>query len=363
MNPLLELAQQGQSVWLDFITRRFIEEGKLARLIEADGLRGVTSNPTIFQKAISGGAEYDAAMERPLREGKDAHATYEALAVEDIQKACDALAPVYKTTQAADGFVSLEVNPHLARDPEGTAREALSLSRKVDRPNLMIKIPATREGLPAVERVLGEGVSVNVTLIFSLERYREVLSAWLAGLGRADKAGVDLSRVASVASFFVSRVDALVDGLVSDDKLKGKAAVANARLAYDIFLKAQVRPEFGALVRKGARPQRPLWASTSTKNPDYRDVLYIEELIGKDTVNTVPPQTLDAFRDHGKVRDALSGSAGAATDVMQALERAGIDMVRVTDQLEREGVKAFMDSYDQLLASIEKKRQALLARR
>ena len=363
MNPLLELPRLGQSVWLDFITRRFVEEGGLARLVEADGLRGVTSNPTIFQKAIAGGGDYDAAMERLLRQGKDARAIYEALAVEDIQKACDALVPVYASTKGADGFVSLEVNPHLARDPEGTLREALDLRRRVDRPNVMIKIPATREGLGAVERALGEGVSVNVTLIFSLERYQQVIDAWLAGLARADKAGKDLSRVASVASFFVSRVDTLVDGLLKDEKLKGRAAVANAQLAYDIFLRAQARPEFRALTAKGARPQRPLWASTSTKNPKYRDVLYVEELIGKDTVNTMPPQTVDAFRDHGKARDALAGAAAGATDAMQELERAGIDMIQVTDQLEREGVKAFMDSYDELLAAIEKKRQGLLAQK
>ena len=366
MNPLLELAQAGQSVWLDFITRRFVEEGKLARLVDNDGLGGVTSNPTIFQKAITGGAEYDEATLRLIKDGKDAHAIYEALAVADIQTACDALLLVYEKTQGADGFVSLEVNPRLARDSEGTSREAVDLSRRVARKNLMIKIPATREGLPAIERTLAEGISVNVTLIFSLERYREVIDAWAAGMKGAAKAGKDLSTIGSVASFFVSRVDAMIDPLVEKlgkPELAGKAAIANAQLAYDLFLRSRQGPAFRELFGKGARPQRPLWASTSTKNPKYRDVLYVEELIGKDTVNTVPPQTLDAFRDHGKARDALPGTAQAATDVMQQLERAGVDMVQVTKRLEEEGVAAFVDSYEQLLASIEAKRKTLVAAR
>lgn len=366
MNPLQDLARKGQSVWLDFITRQLLSEGGLARLVADDGLRGVTSNPTIFQKAIAGGREYDSAMEALLRDGKDAHAIYEALAVEDIRAACDVLAPVYESSKAADGYVSLEVNPHLARDPEKTFREAADLRKRVGKPNLMIKIPATRECLPAFEKALADGISVNVTLIFSLERYGEVVKAWVKGMTAAAKAGHDLSKIASVASFFVSRVDTLADSLLEEKKLPelcGKAAVANAQLAYDLFLRAQKERDFKALLAKGARPQRPLWASTSTKNPKYRDVLYIEELIGKDTVNTVPPQTLDAFRDHGKVRVALTGDPGPATDVMQALERAGVDMVKVTHRLEEEGVKSFVDSYDQLLASIEKKRQALLAHR
>lgn len=374
MNPLQELAQNGQSVWLDFITRRFIEEGGLARLVDHDDLRGVTSNPTIFQKAIAGSADYDREVEGLLKDGKDAHAIYEALAVRDIQRACDALAKVYETTKGADGFVSLEVNPHLALDPEGTCREAIDLHRRVGRPNLMIKIPATREGLPAVERTLAEGISVNVTLIFSLERYRQVLEVWAAGIQKAAKAGKDVSRISSVASFFVSRVDSLVDVMLEENAKKqparrkefeglmGKAAIANAHLAYDLFRRTWGEPAFRRLVGN-ARPQRPLWASTSTKNPKYRDVLYVEELIGKDTVNTLPPQTLDAFRDHGKARDALGEGVGPATDAMQALERAGIDMVEVTGRLEADGVKAFVDSYDQLLASIAKKRQSLLASR
>lgn len=366
MNPLLELAKKGQSVWLDFITRRFVEEGRLARLVEDDGLRGVTSNPTIFQKAIAGGAEYDDATLRLIKDGKDAHAIYEALAVADIQAACDALLPVYERTMGADGFVSLEVNPRLARDASGTCREALELSRRAGRKNLMIKIPATREGLPAIGRALAEGVSVNVTLIFSLERYRDVIDAWVAGMTKAAKAGHDVSRISSVASFFVSRVDSLIDPILEKKgrpELCGKAAIANAQLAYDLFLRSQSRPAFRELLDKGARPQRPLWASTSMKNPKYRDVLYIEELIGKDTVNTVPPQTLDAFRDHGKVRDALAGTAAAATDVMQQLERASVDMVHITKRLEEEGVASFVDSYEQLLASIEAKRKLLAAAR
>lgn len=367
MNPLLELNRLGQSVWLDFITRGFMTEGTLAKLINDDGVSGVTSNPTIFQKAIAGGSEYDADISAYIREGKDAPAIFEALAIADIQRACDLFRPVYDRTQAADGYVSLEVNPHLARDTQGTLAEARRLFKGVARPNVMIKIPATKESLPAIEQALGEGININVTLIFALQRYQEVMDAWLGGLERLVAAGRSAATVASVASFFVSRVDSLVDGLLEKkiatnpeaQTLLGKAAVANARLAYDLFLQVRRGPRFQALAAKGARVQRPLWASTSTKNPNYRDVLYVEELIGKDTVDTLPLATVDAFRDHGKTAATLPGDAAAAKASIQLLSKVGISMDQVTRQLEEEGLKLFADSYDSLMKSLKEKQDAL----
>ena len=363
MNPLLALQKEGQSVWLDFITRSFIAQGKLKQLIDNDGLRGVTSNPTIFQKAFAGGADYDASIRALGQKGLDSSAVFETLAVEDIQKACDAFAGVYQATQGTDGFVSIEVNPHLARDTKGTLNEARRLHNAVNRPNVMVKIPATVEGLPAIQQALSEGISINVTLIFSLERYQQVMDAWLAGLEGAAKAGKPLAPIASVASFFVSRVDVLVDGQLEKRKpagwesLRGKAAIANAQQAYAMFEKARASDRFKALAAKGAHSQRPLWASTSTKNPAYRDVLYVETLIGSETVNTLPLATIDAFRDHGQVRKALPTAEGAAT--LTALKAAGIDMGAVGKQLEDDGVKLFMASYDELIKSLEAKRDAL----
>lgn len=377
---LRELEQLGQSLWLDFITRQFmapppmgggVAYGKLSKLITEDGLTGVTSNPTIFQKAITGGSEYDPAIQALLRQSKEAPAIFEALAVQDIQQACDLFKPVYDRTRGTDGYVSLEVNPHLARDTRGTLEEARRLFRRVARPNVMIKIPGTQEGLPAVEQALGEGINVNITLIFSLQRYQEVMDAWLAGLERLAKSGKPLAPVASVASFFVSRVDTLVDGLLEKRKpagwesLLGQAAIANARLAYGMFLKMKGSPRFQALsarrlpASRQAHVQRPLWASTSTKNPKYRDVLYVEELIGPDTVNTLPLATVDAFRDHGQARQTLPGDLAQAERAIKDLAKAGIDMDPVTRQLEEEGLKLFADSYDSLIQSLEQRREAL----
>lgn len=379
MNPLRELKDQGQSVWLDFITRTFISDGRLERLITEDGLTGVTSNPTIFQKAIAGGPEYDGDIARLQRQGKPAPALFESLAVEDIQRACDLFRPVYEKTQGGDGFVSIEVNPHLARDTRNTLEEARHLFRKVDRPNAMIKIPATREGLPAIEQALGEGINVNATLIFSLQRYQGVIEAWLGGLERLVQRGSSLNATASVASFFVSRVDTLIDGLLEKktapasllshgerpqgegDGLFGKAAIANARLAYQIFEKMEAGPRFKALESKGARVQRPLWASTSAKNPRYRDVLYVEELIGRQTVNTLPLQTLEAFRDHGRAQAALPGNPAEAQGVMNRLAASGISMDEATRRLEEEGLKLFVDSYDSLMETLEQKKKTLKA--
>ena len=316
MNPLLELKQAGQSIWLDFITRQFMNEGGLKALIDNDGLSGVTSNPTIFQKAMTTGTDYDSRDSRALLQ-KDMPTPdiFWDLAIHDIQQACDLFRPVFAKTEGAGRLcVASEVNPHLARDTQGTLAEARQLFKRVNRPNVMIKIPATEEGIPAIEQAIGEGININITLIFALERYQQVLDAWVAGLERLAKAGKPLNTVSSVASFFVSRVDSLVDGLLEKNgpqRLKGKAAIANAKIAYQMFLKTISGARFTALSTRGARVQRPLWASTSTKNPNYRDVLYVEQLIGPDTVNTLPQATIDAFRDHGVVRNTLDGkSAG-----------------------------------------------------
>ena len=368
MNPLLDIKKAGQSIWLDFITRQFMADGKLAKLIAEDGLSGVTSNPTIFQKAFSGGKEYDDAISRLIREGKTSVQIFDALSIEDIQKACDAFRPVYDQTQGADGFVSLEVNPHFARDTQGTLAEAIRLFSTVQRPNVMIKIPGTKEGLPAIEQALGHGININITLIFSLQRYQEVMDAWLQGLERLTAAGQSLKSVSSVASFFVSRVDSLVDGMLDKQKpagyesLLGKAAIANARLAYAMFLKMKNSARFKALAAKGARVQRPLWASTSTKNPKYRDVIYVEELIGADTVNTLPLATIEAARDHAKVRAALPGNAVAAEKVVENLAQAGISMDQVTKKLEEDGLKLFSDSYDDLIKSLDQKKRRFKSR-
>jgi transaldolase len=365
MNALIEIHKAGQSIWLDFITRKFISEGKLTKLIAEDGLSGVTSNPTIFQRAISGGKEYDELISKMIQGGKTSPQIFDALAIEDIQSACDAFLTVYDRTKGADGYVSLEVNPHLARDTNGTINEARRLFGLVKRPNVMIKIPATKECLPAIEQAISEGININITLIFSLERYQEVMDAWLAGLERLGKSGKPLSSIGSVASFFVSRVDTLVDGLLEKQKpvgyepLFGKAAIANARLAYDMFLKMKNGARFKALATKGARVQRPLWASTSTKNPKYRDVLYVEELIGVDTVNTLPLATVDAARDHAQVKATLPGDAAAAQKDIQNLEKAGISMKAVTLQLEIDGLKLFSDSYDELIKILDAKKEAL----
>ncbi len=372
MNPLKELERQGQAVWLDFITRSLLKDGSLEKMIENDGLRGVTSNPTIFQKAIQGSTDYDASIGELSRKGLSAPQVFEALAVEDIQGACDRFTGVFRKTGGTDGFVSLEVNPHLAMDAKGTLEEARHLWKAVSRPNLMIKIPATLAGLPAITGALAEGLNVNVTLIFSLERYQAVLDAWQAGLEAAAKAGRDLGKIHSVASFFISRLDSLLDGEI-EAKLKstsaadrpllegllGKAAIANARAAYRLFQETIQAPRYKELSRKGAKVQRPLWASTSTKNPRYRDVIYVEELIDRDTVNTLPPATIDAFRDHGKVRASLM--EGNPKEVLAALEKAGFSLKDATRKLELDGVKSFSDSYDSLLKTISDKRQALVS--
>ncbi len=368
-NPLVALGALGQSPWLDFIERELIGSGELARLVAEDGIRGVTSNPTIFEKAISGGRAYDGQVRELAAARAEVLGAYTALAAEDIRRAADVLRPVYDRTSGGDGYVSLEVDPDLAHDADRTVARAKELFRLVSRPNTMIKVPATPEGLPAVEELIASGVPVNVTLIFSVRTYEGVARAYQRGVRRLVEGGGDPARVASVASFFVSRVDTavdrLLDGIVSRwpgspkaktaGSLYGKVAIANARLAYARFRRLFSGAEWGALAAKGARVQRPLWASTGTKNPAYPDVYYVEELAGPDTVNTMPPQTMDAFRDHGTVGDRLTGRDGEATKILSDLGMLEIGIEEVCETLLSEGVKSFLDSYRNLLAAVGKR--------
>ncbi len=362
MNAIQQLYRAGQSVWCDNLSRGIIESGELQRLIDL-GIVGVTSNPTIFMKAITSGGDYDERIAAALDEGvDDTVALYERLAIPDIADAADLLRPVYDRTSGVDGCVSLEVNPRLAYDTRGTVTEARRLFAELDRPNVLIKVPATDEGIPAIETLIGEGINVNVTLIFSVAVYRRVMDAYLGGLRKLDASGGDVSKVTSVASFFVSRVDSAVDKMLeakrgSDggiEKLPGKAAIANAELAYGRFLEVfDPAGPFGALKRKGARVQRPLWASTSTKNPAYPDTLYVDNLIAPDTVNTMPPETITATLDHGRIGTKLGETLDRSRQVLADLAEVGIDLKAVTDQLTTDGVKAFARSFEELLAGLE----------
>jgi transaldolase len=363
--PLQQLAAHGQSVWIDFLSRRFVEEGELEELVR-DGVHGVTSNPTIFQSAIAEGHAYDDQLRELLKTETDPKEIFLALAVQDIRGACDILRQVWdeEGENARDGWVSLEVDPTLAHDTQATIEEARRLHELVDRPNLFVKIPATREGLPAIEESIAAGIPINVTLIFSLQRHREVAEAYIRGVQRLADAGGDLSRMASVASFFVSRVDTeadkRLDAIGGHDELKGKLAIANAKLAYQTYQELFAGEAWEALRAKGASAQRCLWASTSTKNPEYRDVIYVEELIGRDTVDTMPLETLKAFQDHGRVRDALTEDVDGARRVLEAFKEAGIDYDDVVETLEREGVEKFAKSFEQLFADIASKRDSLV---
>ena len=364
-NALQALRRLGQSVWYDNMYRALIGSGELQRLIDS-GVTGLTSNPTIFEKAVSSGDDYDDSLIAYAKEGLSPEDAFEALAIEDIQAAADLLRPVYEETGGADGFASLEVNPHLAHDTEGTIQAAERLFSALGRPNAMIKVPATPEGIPAIRHLIGQGININVTLIFSLEMYAKVRDAYVAGLEDLVHAGGDPGTVSSVASFFVSRVDTAVDGLLQNcgekvNHLLGKAAVSNARVAYQDFKKTFATSRFQALSAKGARVQRPLWASTSTKNPEYSDVMYVETLIGPDTVNTMPDATLAAFLEHGTARHSIEDDVHEARETLLALESAGISMDAVTTQLMHDGVKAFADSFDQLIENISAKRERLLA--
>jgi len=363
-NPLCMVNEFGQSVWLDDLRRDLITSGELKRLIEEDCIRGLTSNPTIFQKAILGSTAYDSQIRALIDQDQPVDAIYEALVVQDIRAAADLFYPLYQESKGGDGYVSIEVSPRLAYDTEGTIQEALRFWQTIDRPNIMIKIPATAQGVPAVERVISEGINVNVTLIFSLERYRAVADAYLKGLTTLSAKGHSPSMVASVASFFVSRVDAAIDKQLeakgeAGQALMGKAAIANAAMAYQIWSGLFEGESFSALKAQGANPQRLLWASTGTKNPQYRDVLYVEELIGPQTVDTLPPATLSAFRDHGVAKSTLSAKTVDAQAILDQLQGLGIDMAAVTQKLEDEGVKSFAASFDDLIQALSQKRQVV----
>jgi transaldolase / glucose-6-phosphate isomerase len=374
-NPFLQLRDHGQALWLDFLSRRFIAEGGLKKLIEQDGLTGVTSNPSIFEKAIAGSADYGSSLQAAEASGdRDVMALYERLAIEDIQHAADALRSVYSTTGGQDGYISLEVSPYLAMSTDATILEARRLWREVGRDNLMIKVPATKAGLPAIRQLTAEGINVNITLLFSQRVYEGVVEAYLAGLEELIAQGGDPGKVSSVASFFVSRIDVAVDKLIEErirqtnetDQgkmlagLRGKVAIANAKLAYQRYKRLFSGPRWEKLRAKGARVQRLLWASTGTKNKDYSDVLYVEELIAADTISTVPPATMDAFRDHGKVRASLEENIDGAVQTMVALDRFGISIDEVTDKLIEDGVHLFADAFDKLLGVVARKRVTLL---
>ncbi|MGH7880723.1 MAG: transaldolase, partial [Candidatus Binataceae bacterium] len=358
-NPLKELITYGQSVWLDYIRRNLITTGELAHLMEEDGLRGITSNPAIFEKAITGSSDYTESLQQLAnRKDLDAKGIFEQLAIRDIQDATNVLRPVYDETKRRDGYVSLEVSPYLAHKSTETLDEARRLWKAVGRDSVMIKVPGTAEGIPVVRQLISEGINVNVTLLFAQEVYERVAEAYIAGLEDHAKRGGDLSRVASVASFFVSRIDSLIDAQI-DDRIKtaktpgeqsalralqGKIAIANAKLTYQRYKQIFSGPRWAALASRGAQTQRVLWASTSTKNPAYRDVVYVEELIGPDTVDTIPPATYDAFRDHGKPRASLEENIQGARETMQSLASLGISMKDATDKLTEDGVKLFADA-------------------
>jgi transaldolase / glucose-6-phosphate isomerase len=368
-NPLKDLLKFGQSVWLDYIRRDLLTSGELKRLIDEDGLRGMTSNPAIFEKAIAGGNLYnDLLNSLKSRTDLDAKGRYEILAIRDIQDAADILRPVYESSKRRDGYVSIEVSPYLAHDTKGSLEEARRLWKSVGRENVMVKIPGTPEGLPAIQQALSEGININITLLFAQDVYVKVAEAYIAGLEQYAAGGGDVSKMASVASFFISRIDSEVDSIL-EGKLKaskdmreqeqlksllGKIAIANGKQTYEKYQAIFSTPRWKALATKGAQTQRVLWASTSTKNPAYRDVLYVEELIGPDTVDTIPPATLDAFRDHGKPRASLTEDLASAHRTMETTAKVGISMKEVTDKLTNDGVRLFAEAFDKLLAAVEK---------
>src|SRR5881398_2815925 len=356
---LHELAARGQAVWFDTLSRDLVQTGELKKMMDEDAVTGVTSNPTIFQKALSSGDAYDEDLKKLLDETDDASKIFFSLALEDIRDACDTLKPAYDSSNGVDGYVSMEVEPGIAYDTERTFEQARWIATEVERPNLFVKIPATRPGLPAIEDCTAKGTSINITLIFSLERYKAVVEAYLRGLERLVASGGDPSKVASVASFFVSRVDTEADkrlDAVGHPELKGKLAIANAKLAYQHYREVFSSERWTYLEGKGATKQRCLWASTSTKNPDYRDVLYVEELIGPETVNTMPLETIEAFQDHGELRgNTVLEGIDDAERLFEQLAEAGVDYDDVTDTLEAEGVQKFADSFDEIVESVRAK--------
>ncbi len=374
-NPLQQLEECGQSVWIDYIRRTFVQNGDLERFIKQDGVGGVTSNPTIFEKAIGGSTDYDEDLKRLVGEGASTEEIFRNLASFDVGGAADLLRPVYDRTNRHDGFVSIEVSPEAAHDTEKTLSDAHWFWKTIDRPNIMIKVPATAEGIPAIEQLIGEGINVNITLIFAVEVYEQVMDAYLKGLERRVQDGKDIAQIASVASFFVSRVDTLVDKLLEDKVkgsneqlaarlrgLEGKAAIANAKIAYQRFEQVFGSERFQRLAAKGGQVQRPLWASTSTKNPHYPDTLYVDALVGKETVDTMPMETIDAVREHGGIRcDTIQQGLDDARAMLSELAAAGINMKAVTDQLTEEGIAKFAASLDTLLKAIQERQGALVS--
>ncbi len=371
-NPLMKLHSFGQSIWLDFLQRGMLASGELQQLIDEDGLRGVTSNPSIFEKAIDGSHDYDDAIRALALEGRSAREIYQTLTVEDVQRAADLLHPIYENTRGRDGFVSLEVSPHLACDTNSSIARARELWNRLDRPNVMIKVPATREGLPVIQQLISEGINVNVTLLFGLLRYREVIDAYLRGMMARAARGQSLEEVTSVASFFLSRIDVLVDPMLEPlmqtggpkaeiaMAIHGQVAIASAKVAYQIWDDIFDGERFGQLAAQGASPQRLLWASTSTKNPEYSDVKYVEALIGPETVNTLPLETLNAYRDHGDPALRLEEDGQEALQVLHRLAGLDIDLGKATQQLGNEGVQKFINSFDHLMDTLEMKRAAAL---
>jgi transaldolase len=373
-NSLKRLGSLGQSIWLDYIRRDLMAGGGLRRLIEEDGLRGMTSNPSIFEKAIVDSHDYDEDIRAMALKGKGAEAIYETLSLGDVESAADQFRPLYDRTDGQDGYVSLEVNPHLAHHTEGTVEEARRLWATLNRPNVLIKVPATADGLPAIQQLISEGISVNVTLLFGLPRYRQVAEAYISGLEARAAQRKPLKHLASVASFFVSRIDALVDPLIEEliaqggkeaelaKKARGQVAIASAKMAYQIYKEVFGGERFRKLAAQGARVQRLLWASTSAKNPDYSDVKYVEALIGPDTVDTIPMETLDAYRDHGKPKARLEQDVEEARSVLGRLHELGIDIDNVTRQLEDEGVEKFNQPFDKLMATLAQRSPQHLTR-
>jgi transaldolase/glucose-6-phosphate isomerase len=367
-NPIKALNDFGQSPWMDYIRRDLLTGGGLKKMIDQDGLRGQTSNPTIFEKAITGGQFYSDITDSPEAKKLDAKGVYEKIAIRDVQDATDIFKGVYAETKRRDGYVSLEVSPLLANNTQGTIEEARRLWKSVNRENVMIKVPATPEGIPAIRQLLEDGLNINITLLFAQSAYEQVAEAFLSALEARAKKGEDISHIASVASFFVSRIDTLIDGKIEEQlktekdagkkallqSIEGKVAIANAKLTYKKYQELFGGARWKALAAKGAQTQRLLWASTSTKNPKYRDVLYVEELIGADTVDTIPPATFDAFRDHGKLRNSLTENVDAAAKTMSDLEKSGISMKEVTEKLVVDGVKLFAEAFEKLLAATGK---------
>jgi transaldolase/transaldolase/glucose-6-phosphate isomerase len=364
MNKVKSIHDLGQSIWLDFFDREIMNNGSLQKLIDDDGLSGITSNPAIFEKAVSSSADYDEDVRELAGEDKNNEDIFFGFAVSDIKQAADILKPIYDKSNGRDGFVSLEVSPFLANDTEGTIKQARQLWKEVGRENVMIKIPGTAEGLPAIRKCISEGININITLLFGLERYREVTDAYLSGLEDRLKANQPIDHVASVASFFLSRIDVMIDPVLKEkklDKLTGEVAIASAKVAYQIYKEVFGSERFKKLEKQGAKTQKVLWASTSAKNPAFSDVKYVEALIGPDTINTLPLETIDAFRDHGKAESLLENNMDGATGVLQQLKDNAINIDDITQKLEEEGIQKFNKAYEQLLNAIDSKKKKALA--